>query len=210
VLSLVGLGVTGFGFSLVGRADVAPRLTAGSFLDDIHAVPETEEDAGVSALTDRGTPIRLMRACAPRLTEEIQAFEREALAAMRRSGKVIRREPADDRSNCIGWVFTGGRYWMGDDQVDTILDENGYQKVSTAAVGDLVIYRDSADMACHVAVVRALCDDGTVLVEGKWGWMGTFLHRTEDSPYTDNFAYYRSPRAGHLLRGLSAAETRAE
>lgn len=65
--------------------------------------------------------------------------------------------------------------------------------------GDLAIFRDEADQISHTAVVRAICDDGTVLVESKWSWMGVFLHRAGDSFYGESYTFYRSARTGHRL-----------
>jgi hypothetical protein len=119
---------------------------------------------------------------------------------------VIRRRPPADRCNCHGWVFAGGKYWVNPDQVEHILDDNGYQPISEPRLGDLAIYRNSADTIIHTAVVRAICDDGIVLVEGKWGWMGVFLHPVGESCYGKNYGFYRSDRSGHLLVELPAAK----
>ena len=78
--------------------------------------------------------------------------------------------------------------------------ENGYGLAATAVPGDLALYRDDQQRIHHAAVVRAVCDDGTVLVEGKWGWMGVYLHRLTDSLYGQKVDLYRSERRGHALR----------
>ena len=41
---------------------------------------------------------------------------------------------------------------------------------------------------------------GGVLIESKWGFLGRFLHEPKNQCYSQDFAYYRSPRQGHLLR----------
>ena len=43
-------------------------------------------------------------------------------------------------------------------------------------------------------------DSGTVLVEGKWGWMGVYMHRLRDCLYGPNVTFLRSDRRGHALR----------
>ena len=68
--------------------------------------------------------------------------------------------------------------------------------------GDLAIYRNRMGGVAHTAVVRAVCDDGVPIVEGKWGWMGVFLHRAGDSCYGQDMWYFRSDREGHRLVGL--------
>ena len=41
-------------------------------------------------------------------------------------GQLIVAGRGDALSNCHGWVFTGGRYWIPIESVDTILNDNGY------------------------------------------------------------------------------------
>ena len=66
--------------------------------------------------------------------------------------------------------------------------------------GDLVVYRTAdTGLVAHAAVVRYATDGMPTLVEGKWGWMGVFLHPIDRSPYGTNYACYRSPRATHQL-----------
>ena len=45
-------------------------------------------------------------------------------------------------------------------------------------------------------------DHQPVMVEGKWGAMGTFLHPADKSIYGAEYAFYRSARGGHLLAGI--------
>ena len=85
--------------------------------------------------------------------------------------------------------------------IDTVADESN---ATVVGPGDVVVYRDDQDEITHTAVVRAVCDDGAVLVEGKWGWMGVFLHPVDKSVYGTSYTFYRSPRPGHLLAGLPA------
>ena len=129
------------------------------------------------------------------------AAERDALGGADNVGRMIRMGPAADRCNCHGWVFTGGRYWLGAADVEHILADNGYRPVSDPHPGDVVIYR-TGGLITHTAVVRAAGGGGPVLIEGKWGWLGVFLHVPEGSWYGREYTYYRSPRPGHLLAGL--------
>ena len=69
-----------------------------------------------------------------------------------------------------------------------------------------MIYRNDAGVT-HTAVVRYVTPGMPVLVEGKWAWMGVFLHPVDRSCYGTNFAYYRSGRPGHVLAGLDAPAT---
>jgi hypothetical protein len=161
-------------------------------------------DTGVT--TDRGTPVPLSAAAERRTSLQLEQSEDLLMRKRALSDNLIRRGPADDASNCHGWVFTGGRYWLTAAAVETILAENGYAPPGAPAAGDLVVYRDEAGQPGHTAVVRAIADDGTVLVEGKWGAMGVYLHDV-NAGYGKNITYYRSRRVGHLLRGLDAVPT---
>lgn len=114
---------------------------------------------------------------------------------------VIRLGPPDERANCHGWVFTGGRYLLGPDDVELILKENGYAEVSEPQPGDLVVYRQGGTVA-HTAVVRYVTEGQPVLVAGKWGALGVFLHAADKSCYGTEYTFHRSTRRGHLLVGL--------
>ena len=46
-----------------------------------------------------------------READQLLPVERLILNDFRSHTRLIRRQPADDRSNCHGWVFTAGRYW---------------------------------------------------------------------------------------------------
>src|SRR5205807_1160464 len=80
--------------------------------------------------------------------------------------------PPDATSNCHGWVFTGGRYWVKGGAVEDILRDNGYRTVEDPRPGDLVVYRDDQGAVSHTGVVSSVGADGLVLVESKWSWLG--------------------------------------
>jgi hypothetical protein len=199
VVGVAGLTLSLFAIRAIA-ADVVPENAEMALLEQIHEVPSLIEDESVWGWTDRRSPIRLYRAETPREAEDLRELEFEVLALQRRQGRVLRRQEADDRTNCFGWIFAEGRYWLDNDQVELILNENGYGVAATARPGDLAVYRDTQGRSHHAAVVRAICDDGTILVEGKWGWMGVYLHRLTDSLYGQNVSLYRSERRGHTLR----------
>jgi hypothetical protein len=200
IIGVVGLTASLFAIRAITAADVVPDSAEMVLLEKMHEVPDLIEDESVWGWTDRRTPIRLHLAEAPRTVDELREVEFEVLAAQRRQGRVLRRQEPDDRSNCFGWVFADGRYWLDSDQVELILHENGYGIAPTATPGDLAVYRDREGRIHHAAVVRAVCDDGTILVEGKWGWMGVYLHRLTDSLYGQDVRMYRSERRGHVIR----------
>jgi hypothetical protein len=200
-----GIALAAFGVDRVGRVDVVTEYQPTPEQEAVGALPTMEEDATTFVTTDRGTPVSVLRSIAQRTPEQIEQFERQNLEAQRRQQRLIRSGQASDQTNCHGWVFTGGRYWLNSDQVDTVLLENGYRPASAARPGDVAIYRDDDGQVNHTALVRAVCDDGTVLVEGKWGWMGVFLHKAGDSCFGPTYTFYRSERLGHVLAGLDDA-----
>lgn len=149
-----------------------------------------------SALTDAGGVVPL------ELLEDTVA-EGEVPGGF--EGQVIVADGASARSNCHGWVFTGGRYCIPGESVDAILRDNGYANVTDARAGDLVIYRDDAGDPIHTGVVKAVGEGGFVLVESKWGQLDVFWHTAVNGAYGSRFDYWRSARAGHLLRLSTAA-----
>jgi hypothetical protein len=199
-VGVVGLSVSLFALRGIAAADLVPESEAMVLLEKMHEVPDLAEDQSVWGWTDRRSPIRLYRAELPRPADELRPLEFDILAAQRRQGHVLRRQDPDDRTNCFGWIFTEGRYWLDNDQIELILSDNGYGVVAAPKPGDLAVYRTQDQMIHHLAMVRAICDDGTILVEGKWGWMGVYLHRLTDSLYGQNVTLLRSERRGHALR----------
>ncbi len=171
-------------------------------LAEISAVPPCQVSTAALVLTDRGNPVEIREATDPRPAHELAGLEDRVLNREPIRNQVLRRQPADDRSNCHGWVFSGGRFWIGGLSVDPILRDNGYQVVDEPQPGDLAVFRDSEGKINHTALVRYRSPGMPVMVESKWGCIGVYLHPVEISVYGTNFTYYRSPRPGHLLAGL--------
>lgn len=143
-------------------------------------------------MTDQGTRIQLYEC-----TEEVPA-DQDPLPKF--AGQRIATGPSDPRANCHGWTFTGGKYFVPGEFVETIVRENRYEPVAVPQVGDLVVWRDSSQFPVHTGIVKAVGRDDFVLVESKWGHKGRYLHEPRHPGYSENFTYYRSPRSGHLLR----------
>lgn len=119
--------------------------------------------------------------------------------------RLMRVNGPDPASNCHGWVFADGQFWISEEDVDRILLENGYQQVSSPRKGDVIIYRYVDGHPIHSGVVR-VADDDLILIESKWAHLGRFLHTPDDSAYGEgNFTYYRSARKGNTLKGIEAA-----
>lgn len=162
----------------------------------VPASPSTRE----TAATDRGTTIEIRESTSPRAAELVNDVESRLLADNLFRQRVIRVGPADDRSNCHGWVFTGGRYLLRGTDVEIILNENNYHPEGAPRPGDLVIYRGTpGGSITHTAVVQYATDGEPVLVRSKWGSLGIFTHAVDQSPYGTDFTYHRSSRGGHRL-----------
>lgn len=114
-------------------------------------------------------------------------------------GRVIVAGRGDGTSNCHGWVFAGGCYWIPTECIDMILRDNGYDRVDEPRVGDLIVYRDDDGRPFHTGVVKAVGDRGFVLVESKWGQTDVFWHTPHDQAFGDDFEYWRADRPGHVL-----------
>jgi hypothetical protein len=200
---------------LVGVATMVGSIVAYEDSDDTAATMPASDLALVrgqlltapcqhaSATTDRGTPIVLkvpVESCIKQ-AEELTSAEDRLLERVHLNEDVIRRGAADDHSNCHGWVFAAGRFILLNEDVQLILAENGYREQTEAKPGDLVVYRING-IIVHSAVVRYVSEGQPVLVEGKWGELGVFLHAVDKSVYGPNYTFYRSPRRGHTLAGF--------
>jgi hypothetical protein len=169
-------------------------------------VREPIEYANSPLTTDLGHTVRLLQVedvppvpTSPMLDAQARLLQRFDL-----NDDVIALPLGWQNTNCHGFVFTGGRYWVGGGQVDMILADNGYRPAAAAQTGDLAIYRDDLGTVLHSGIVCGLASDGVILVESKWGQSGRFIHRHDRHPFptTAECIFYRSARQGHLLRGL--------
>lgn len=154
-----------------------------------------------NAGTDLGRSLTLREPIESRSSNELLQIDVRTVAERFQRNALLRLQPASDRSNCHGWVFTGGQYWIGPEDVELILEDNGYESVSDPRTGDLVIYRDHGKIV-HSAIVHSAIPGHAVLVEGKWAYLSVFLHSVDDSCYGRVYNYYRSHRSGHVLAGL--------
>jgi hypothetical protein len=162
-----------------------------------------QEAEFVHPFTDRGTPVHVYVPKPEALAvEPLLAREAALVKDLGLAQKMIRTAPPDALSNCHGWVFTGGRFCVPGSEVDLILQENGYVKVTEPRPDDVAVYRDEQGTVLHTGVVRSAPADGTVLIESKWGWLGRYVHKPQDQVYGTNVGYYRSPRPDNLIHGL--------
>jgi hypothetical protein len=178
----------------------------------IHGVAGNVQVRHAFALTDRGRRIPLGEPIEVRNAELVGHAERRYLESTQRLVQLIQLAPPHDGSNCHGWVFTGGRYLISGTDVPTILEDNGYYEVADPQPNDLAVYYTAytADHAVsHTAIVRYVTPGQPILVEGKWGNLGVYLHPAEQSPYGSVIKYYRAARANHLLRIVTQTELTA-
>lgn len=159
---------------------------------------------GQLAYTDQSRSIPLCIRPADEVTSEQIARTEHKLGNLH-SMNLIRAGEADPTSNCHGWVFTTGRYWLKNEFIETILADNGYETVEIPQVSDVILYRDKSGKVSHTGVVRLITDD-QVLIESKWGLLGRFIHPPAEQPYGESWSYQRSARTGHLLRSLESAQ----
>lgn len=153
---------------------------------------DMKRSAGRALLTDRGHRVPVYEA-EPH-SREPDDFPDESLER-----HAIRQAAPDSTVNGHGWVFTSGNCVILGRDVDTILADNGYEIIEQPQPGDLIVYRDEEGQIVHSGLVRAVLDDGEVLVESKWGAGGRFLHRAPDQGYSPYFFYYHTTRSTHII-----------
>jgi hypothetical protein len=186
----------------VGCPAAAGLLAFAAGRTTVPAPPAPQMPPG-TAVTDRGRDVPLWQAAGgPWPVQVMRAAEGRELRPFGLEDRLIQVGPPDWSYNCHGWVFTGGRYLLPDDYVEMVLEDNGYAPVEEPGGGDLVIYRNDQGGVIHSGLVWAVGDDGRVLVESKWDWKSRYLHTPDGTPYGERWAYYRSPRPGHLLRSI--------
>jgi hypothetical protein len=164
--------------------------------------PSLQEATEVKAYTDRGRPVPLFHVAESESPlPDLLSGENRVLHDLDR--RLIRTAPPDNLSNCHGWVFAMGQFWIHSTEVDGILDDNGYRAVQVPEPGDIAVYRSEMGAPLHSALVRAAADDGMILLEGKWGILGRYVHAPADQIYSQHWTYYHTDRRGlHRLHGL--------
>lgn len=191
---LVGTGLVVL--ATVGSEPVYENeLTLGDLTEE--GCRDFREIEGMQVTTDRGRPIPMLE---PAGAKDVSDANVRRLTSER--FQLIRTADRNPHVNCHGWVFTMGQFWLGGKWVDAILTDNDYRVVTDPRPGDVVVYRDGGGKVLHTALVRGAWDD-LVLVESKWGALGTYIHLVDDTSYGDGYKFYRTSRPDHLLRGLS-------
>ena len=153
--------------------------------------------------TDRGRRVAILighHQASP--TPELLASQARLLSGWGLNEEVISLPLGWQDCNCHGFVFTNGRFWISGDEVERILEDNGYVPVGLPRPPDVAVFRDTAGKIIHTGIVRGAAADGVILLESKWGNMGRFIHRHDRHPYcSSTCGFYRSPRMGHTVHG---------
>lgn len=129
---------------------------------------------------------------------------------------IVRVQPPSPDYDCHGFTFTKKFRWINDFEwngankgfqtVQKILDDNGYTEVAANQVqaGDIAVYRNThpdlhVEKITHTGKVTAVKDNGTIIVESKWGSMSRFVHEASRVPpgYGTPPKYYRTNRGGN-------------
>jgi hypothetical protein len=161
----------------------------------VHAVA-----GNFSAQTDCGRAIPLYK------IERDAEYQEVDEASTYQGSSLVRTGPADPESNCHGWVFALGEYFIAGEVIDDILDDNGYAEVAAPQAGDLIVYRGPEGSVEHTGVVREVSNSGEIFVESKWGSQARYLHAPADQPYWRSWGFYRSEREGHRLAGMDDSQ----
>ncbi len=166
------------------------------------------DKASVAGVTDGGTKIRLaMRSLTNEEYETFLARTQKSMAEL--SAKAMLREPPYLHSNCHGWVFTGGEHLVRGEDVQLILNDNGYAQVQKPEPSDIAIYRDDSGAITHTGLVRGNLGEST-MVESKWGIGAIYLHVADEQPYGKNIEYYRTTRGSHLIETVAINRKNSE
>lgn len=106
--------------------------------------------------------------------------------------------------NCYGMVFASRRTCIEEDQIEMILDDDGYNRVVDAdlKIGDIVIYRKSpGGKITHVAMIvrldyQAQDAEWEITVLSQWGMDGEYFHGVDEVPplYGPNKDFYTDRR----------------
>jgi hypothetical protein len=94
--------------------------------------------------------------------------------------------------NCVGLAIATRRVWVDPEYLVKILKDDGYtqlQRSEDTEYGDVVVYHDSDDEACHVGIVvrKNLLITGEdrelLTVVSKWGADGEYVHEATKLPF---------------------------
>jgi hypothetical protein len=112
---------------------------------------------------------------------EESTFETFSLFAENGTGitafKNLEKERREFDTNCHGYTFGDGEYWIQPDQVMDILRGDSYKRVDTPQEGDVIVWWDSKGDAVHSAKVVSV-SQAAIEVEGISGIRDIEARRT--------------------------------
>lgn len=188
-LALLGLGLISWQVFALER-ELVRELASGDTMLWHSTPPGFEPIPGKFVETDKGRRLQLMR-----LDQVQEADDGEEVTYIRSLGldhQIIQTGSRDESYNCHGWVFADSKGWILGESVDSILEDNQYHTISKPQLGDVVLFRNSVRKVTHSSIVRAVLDDGTILIESKWGFLGRYIHTLEQHAYRGHQpAFYR-------------------
>lgn len=88
-------------------------------------------------------------------------------------------------------VFASRRTWVDPDEVERILQEDGYRKLNRKAfaieIGDVAVYQvqgrpSHVGIVASAGIVTSDCEDQPVKILSKWGEYGEFIHEANEVP----------------------------
>jgi hypothetical protein len=177
-----------------------PATLDEPFGDQSKYIPVSPGELAEPVCTDKHRRVQLFRVLP--LREPTSQKILDAREDIVQRLKLVRTAPADQPCNCYGWVFANGEYWMAWQDVEMILEDNGYSEVTSPKAGDLVIYRNQYGALIHAGIVRSSDAGDAVEIESQWGEMGRFRHGVDSQLFSDIYGYFRSARRGHMLSGF--------
>lgn len=146
-------------------------------------------------LTDQGTRIEIYdRVATAQQYKQFVDSSRKSIQSLVYRSTLLRKPFLE--ANCHGWAFAEGKHCVRSQDVQQILDENGYYEICVPQPDDLIIYRSADGVIVHTGIVRAVQNDDPI-IESKWGPEGVYLHRVEVQPYSTLFAFWRTDRGTH-------------
>src|SRR5436190_16522020 len=110
VLTVAGVGVVIGSIVVFERTDEQMLAASESEMDLLYARVPTTPSERAKATTDRGTTIVLKEPAGTLDGDRLSAAEDKLLRDAKLGDQVMRRGPNGEKTNCHGWVFTGGKF----------------------------------------------------------------------------------------------------
>jgi len=132
--------------------------------------------------TSKGNPIA--HSHRPETVTPAQIEQQKASDAQLIPGKRTVEAPPSTTYDCHGKTFDAEASWINDDQVEKILNDDGYKPVPAggARLGDVVIYRNNGQVT-HSGTVTGIDSNGNVTeVCSKWGSGFEYRHAPNEVP----------------------------